>query len=97
MNGTTLRDRGVEMVSRNTDPKWVEDCDITIRCMALSGEEFSAEDVRSMAGDPPTPNAMGARFLQASRQGIIRRVGYRQATRPDAHARVLAVYIGGSR
>lgn len=94
MNGTELRDLGVAAVDRNTDSTWKLNADDTIRAMSLSGYEFTAEDIREFAGDPPTPNAMGARFLAASRSGLIKKIGYRNARRPDAHARALAVYRG---
>jgi hypothetical protein len=62
--------------------------------LARNGAEFTAEDVREWVGDPPHPNALGARVLAAVKADIIVRTGYRKATRREAHARVLAVYRG---
>jgi len=96
MTGTELRDRGVARVHENTPSEWVSRFDGVILSMASSGLEFSAEDVRGIAGDPPHPNAIGARFLSAVRRGWITRVGYKNATRYASHARALAVYRGGN-
>ena len=96
MTATSLRDRGVARVSENTPSDWVSRFDGVILTMASSGSEFSAEDVRLLAGDPPHPNAIGGRFLAAVRRGWITRVGYKNATRNASHARALAVYRGGN-
>jgi hypothetical protein len=92
--GEDLRDEGTARVSTNAPEEWVALCDAIIRQLARSGEEFTAEEVRIWTGNPPHPNALGARFLVASKANLIRRVGYRNATRPEAHARVLRVYQG---
>ncbi len=92
--GEELRDEGSEKVTRNAPDEWLALCDAIIRQLARSGEEFTAEEVRMWCGNPPHPNAIGARFLVASKARIITRTGYRNATRPEAHARVLRVYRG---
>ena len=94
MTATSLRDRGVARVGENTPGDWVSRFDGVIITMASSGKEFSAEDVRLLAGDPPHCNAIGARFLAAVKRGWITRVGYKNATRNASHARALAVYRG---
>lgn len=65
-----------------------------IAVLSRNGAEFTAEDVRQWVGDPPHPNALGARILAAAKGGIIQCIGYRKATRREAHARVLGVYRG---
>ena len=82
------------MVDRNTPESWKELTDTIIRTLSLSGMLFTAEDVRKWLPEPPNPNAMGARFLQAIKRGWIKKVGYTNAKRPDAHARALAQYRG---
>ncbi len=94
MRGAELRDRGVSMVDHSTPDDWKSACDAVIAAMAASGSEFTAEDVREFAGNPPKPNAMGARFLAARRRGLIRRVGVTNATRSTRHACALMVYRG---
>ena len=90
----TLRDIGVSTVDRNTSDEWKFEVDAIIRRLSLSGQTFTAEDVRTWITNPPHPNAMGARFLAAIRKGWIVKTGYCNATRPDAHARALAQYRG---
>jgi transposase InsO family protein len=94
MTGEQLRDRGVAKVNANTCDDWKNECDYIIGWLARNGAEFTAEDVRDWIKDPPHPNAMGARFLQAIKTRTITRITYRNAKRPTAHARVLAVYKG---
>jgi predicted HD phosphohydrolase len=94
MTGSILRDEGVARVDRATGGEWRDSCDAVIRTMAQSGLPFTAEDVRDWVGEPHHPNAWGARFLDARRSGIVDRIGYRTARRPEAHARVVAIYKG---
>ena len=96
-SGTALRDHGAAQVSGNTPDEWRNYVDGLIRTMALSGQEFTAEDVRDYSGDPPNhPNAMGARFLSAVKQGVIVRSGFANSRRRSRHAGVIAVYRGSS-
>jgi len=102
MNGlaqsaTELRDEAIAAVNATTPSQWAQDCDNAIAAMAASGAEFTAEDVRSFAGDPPKPAAMGARFLAACKRGLIRRVGVTNAKRRSSHACLLPVYQGAAR
>ena len=92
--GEELRDEGVARADRATDSEWRDAADAMITTLARGGHEFSAEEIRQWVGDPSNPNAWGGRFLAAIKRGIIRRIGYRQAKRPEAHARVIAVYQG---
>ena len=95
LTGKQLRDIGAAQVSDNTSMEWIVTCDGIIMAMAASGVDFTAEDVRSMAGDPPHhANAMGARFLAAAKSKIIVRIGYANAKRAKRHASVIAVYRG---
>lgn len=96
MNGTDLRDMGIALVDYATPEAWKDEADSLIVSMARSGAEFTAEDVRAWIGDPPKPNAIGARFMAALRSGIIQRAGWKHASRKEAHARALAVYRGAT-
>ncbi len=96
-SGAILRDQGAAQVSGNTPDEWRNYVDGLIRTMALSGQEFTAEDVRDYSGDPPNhPNAMGARFLSAVKQGVIVRSGFANSRRRSRHAGMIAVYRGAS-
>ena len=95
LTGKQLRDKGAAQVSENTCEEWVQTCDGIIMAMAAAGSEFTAEDVRGMVGDPPHhPNAMGARFLAASKRNIIVRVGFANSKRRERHASMIAIYRG---
>lgn len=97
LSGAQLRDIGAAKVSDNTPDQWRDEVDGIIMAMASSGEEFTAEDVREYAGDPPNHhNAMGARFLAAVKQGTIVRVGFANSRRKRSHAAVIAVYRGAN-
>lgn len=97
LEGNRLRDQGIAQVDSHTPEAWKTSMDTAISTYAKTGQSFTAEDVREIAGEPPTPNAMGARFLAAIQRGIIRKVGYRSARRSSAHARAIAVYTGATR
>ena len=95
--GAELRDQGAARVSGNTPDEWRNYVDGIIVTMALSGQEFTAEDVRDFSGDPPNhPNAMGARFLSAVKRGTIVRSGFANSRRRSRHAGMIAVYRGTS-
>jgi len=93
--GLELRDAGVAQVERNTPEWWKAEAARAIATLAAAGRDFTAEDVRAVAGDPPShPNAMGAAFLRAASEGAIIKVGYRSPVRKSSHASVIAVWRG---
>lgn len=94
MTGEAFRDEGIERVDRSAPEDWKDAADAVINALAAGGREFSAEDLRAWVGDPPHPNALGARFMAAIKSRRIQRVGWKHATRAEAHARALAVYRG---
>lgn len=93
--GLRGRDRGIARVWEGTDDDWKALALATIQVLANAGDPFTAEDIREIVSDPPGhPNAMGALFQAASRQGLIRFVGYRKATRQSLHAHPIGVWVG---
>lgn len=95
LTGKELRDAGITSVEKNTPQWWKDACDRAIHTLAARGVEFTAEEVRSIVGDPPNhPNAMGARFISARRQGVITLVGYKTSIRASRHANVLKIWRG---
>lgn len=94
LEGVRRRDEGVARVWYATPDEWRAQALLTIRRLADSRIVFTAEDVRLCVGDPPRQNAMGAAFQVASKQGLIRRVGYGAARRPSRHAATFAQWIG---
>jgi hypothetical protein len=93
MNGTELANAGTSKVARNND-EWMAEAYMELARRGASGEEFTSDDVRISLSTPPNPNCLGAAFRVLSRDGFIRRVGYRPATTPSAHARALSVWRG---
>jgi hypothetical protein len=94
--GIELKDAGIRTAIDNPrTPPWKAVARQVIIDLALEGLVFTSEDVRRRAGDPPTNNVMGAMLNVAARHGVIRRVGYRTADRPTAHARVITEWTAG--
>jgi hypothetical protein len=62
--------------------------------LALERHEITADDVRAVVPIPPgiKPVVVGAVFRDLADAGIIRRVGFRNSTRPAAHARPLSLW-----
>lgn len=74
---------------------WKDRWNQAIAALARTGEEFTADDVRKIAGAPTDhENAAGALFNGAARRGLIRRVGYRKSARDVLHAHPIAVWKG---
>lgn len=92
--GRRLRDEGVERVELAEGERWkVAARAWVVRRAAMPGE-FNADDLRAAVGSPERPNAMGAVFLWAVKQGLIRMTGLRQRRAANAHAQRIAVYTG---
>jgi hypothetical protein len=94
--GRLLRDEGTYAVDQRDDNSWWRSCaDQGIATLAASGRPFTADDVRALGiPDPTSPKAWGARFLAASRSGLIRRVGYVPSRRASVHAHPIAQWQG---
>ncbi len=91
------RDAGLAKADAGMDVLWREGIDRAIARLARQGCEFTADQVRAIAGDPPpgfSPNAMGARFSAAAKAGIIRSLGYTHSTRVIGHANVVRLWVG---
>lgn len=91
------RDRGLEVATWATDVQWREAFDAALARWAVRGVEFVSDDVLADVGPPiGSANAVGARMCAAARAGVIRRVGYRQSSRPSRQGGVVAVWRGAS-
>jgi hypothetical protein len=95
--GEKLKDEGIQRVAGNNE-EWMEAALRAIKAMAgcRYRSTFTADNLRNWVVAPANPNAWGAVFSTAARQGLIERVGYRPSTTPSAHARVVAVWRGKS-
>lgn len=89
MNGRQLKLAGMERVG-NVNALWLRAMRDYLRARALAGP-VTAEDAHELAQrlnwEPTHPNAYGCLF----RSGW-RRVGFRPARRPAAHARLVAMW-----
>lgn len=94
--GPELRDEGAESVLEHATREWRERASRSIGHLARSGKDFTSEDVRELAGDPPHhPNALPAAMLAAVKAGSIVFTGRIAAsTRPNCHAAMLKVWRG---
>lgn len=93
--GVEARDKGVARVTSNTPDWWKDAADGAITYFAQTHLPFTADDVRSLVGDPPNhPSALSARFAAAAKSGLIVEVGSAKSTRAEGHARRLLVWRG---
>ncbi len=92
--GERRKREGMARAERAETDEWNERCDSAIRQLAQSGQPFTAEQVREIAGDPSRPNAFGARLHAAARKGVITKIDYRPATRATLHSHPIAVWVG---
>jgi hypothetical protein len=93
--GSELRNAGIAKVDEAVSTAWKRKADSAIEELSYTREDFTADEVRAVAGAPPGhPNAMGARFAYAARLGIIARVGYRPSDRADRHRNPVAIWRG---
>lgn len=81
-----------------TVPDWARLARLAIRAVGHAHAEFTIEQVRSRmdayaAQDAPHPNAWGAVFRQAAKDGEIRRTGaYRESSNPRSRGRRVPVW-----
>ena len=80
-----------------SDVRWRSAAERAIRDLAATGEPFDAETLRRHVEVlAASPNAVGAVFTKAHRDGVIRPHGYRTASRKQAHGRTLRTWIGAA-
>lgn len=92
-NAKYLKDRGMRIAKENADIKidgWSQQAfDFLKEFISFQEAPFMAEDVWMSAEcdvpEPPSKRAWGAIIARAARQGLIRRVGYRETKNPWAH------------
>jgi hypothetical protein len=96
--GRARRDQGVAAAG-TTAPgalvtAWKAKANKALGELIREGSYFSADDLVELVGMPPRPNMLGGVFIGARRAGLIKPVGYTQASRPEAHARVQRTWAG---
>jgi hypothetical protein len=102
VTGEQLKQDGMSLAAQAA-ADWLDDAWLALVELVRTGRDFTSEEVVERVGLPRgTPgtnrnNAVGALFAAAAREGIITRVGFRKAVRPDLHARLLTVWRGVAR
>lgn len=100
--GEFLKTHGIARANATVAPEWKDLADGVIRELAASGVEFTSETVTARVGQPTDPdgrakpNAVGARFSGNAKAGLIERVGFTQAQRPNQHAAMLSLWRGAN-
>lgn len=91
----TLKADGMDRAEQAADDGWKHNWRQAIALLAALGEPFTSDDVRGIAGEPWNhPNACGALFNGAARDGLIRQVGYRKSERARLHSHPLTLWQG---
>jgi hypothetical protein len=91
------RDSGQDLVCANSDADYREKLSVAIRVLAASGKTWCSDDLRQMAGDPPTgysPNLVGALINHALRSGLIHTVSWTRSARVAGHGNLVGLYVG---
>jgi len=73
---------------------WCEKATPVLLQVARTFESFTADDLRDFRSvpQPPHNNWWGVLMARMKALGLIRRVGYRASTRPEANGRVVALW-----
>lgn len=93
------REQGMAAVEAHSDAEYRYRLIGAIEVLAASGREFTADEARRIAGDPPEtthPNIAGALFNAAAKTGIIRMVGYGTSERPRGHGNTVRIWVGAA-
>jgi hypothetical protein len=94
--GRLLREEAVARVNGSMDRWWRSCATAGLLHLAALGEPFSADRLWDLGvPEPSHPNYLGALFIAASKQGVIRPVGFTQSHRPSRRAGVQRVWVGG--
>lgn len=88
--GQQLARQGAAAAYANAGDVWRRKAKARIRELIKAGVPFTSEDVVEKVGPAPSRNAMGGLFNGYRDQMEV--VGYTQASRPEAHARVLRIW-----
>lgn len=92
-SGDDLRDAALDAL-RDHRADLIRECAAAALRVALARGEVSADDVRAAVPIPADVNPVfvGCVFRDLAADGILRRAGFRNSTRPAAHARPVSVW-----
>lgn len=94
------RDAGIAQAYRNADEGYSNRLFRAIEVLAASGANFTSDDARALAGDPPSttsPNVAGAIFNAAAKAGLIEAVGFARSVRVVGHNNRVLLWKGCQR
>lgn len=94
------RESGMARVTESSsNTEYVTAFEQAIRTLALSGREFTADDVREIAGSAPIGvhfNIAGALMNAAARSGLIVHCGYAISARVAGHGNLVRKWRGAA-
>lgn len=86
------KESGIRKATTHAGP-WSEKARAAIERIP-KGEEFTVEDLRKrIRTKPPHANAWGMVLHNAANAGLIARRHFVLGTRPESHARVIAIWV----
>lgn len=98
--GKDLRDAGIRKAINHANKKdnnWSEKAYNFLINFIRSNSEFMVEDVRKasdgVVDEPPSLRAWGSIIVRASKEKLIKRVGFRNVSNAKAHATPASVWI----
>lgn len=99
--GLAAKEIGQCQAASVVDAAWWDRARARVQYLAHLGDPFTVEDVIAEVGLPNNVtsnanNAVGALISRMAKKGLIKRIGYTQAARPESHARAIAVWQGRS-
>ena len=92
--GEARRDKALNLLRvRRAD--LIRDLTAAALRVAIDRGEVCADDVRALVPIPPdiSPKLVGVVFRDLADAGILHRAGFRNSTRPAAHARPLSIWM----
>lgn len=95
--GDALAQEGMNRATTASCPDAITQLDNLIAQHAASGKPFSSNDLRKHIPEGVRPNAIGGRFAQARRRGLIRPVDWVASTDPGTHSHPVRVWQGVAR
>lgn len=96
--GRQAAEKAIERAKEAADPTWYQAAVSAVLMCADLGEQFTADDVWGRIPDEcrtKEPRALGAVMRLLVEQGVIESTGgWRESSRPQAHARPMRVWRG---
>jgi len=90
--GKELRDEGIKKSLEHADEKienWSKSAYDFLKEFAKSNKQFLVEDVRlasaGVVDEPPSKRAWGGVIVMARKNGVVKKIGYKEVSNPLAH------------